>query len=125
MKTKTLKTSELAGKPLDYIVFTLAYPHLHKNVFDGQYMNYRYYDNTYQFSTQWADGGPIIERTYINVNVQRDEHGWKVSPTHRWYAQQDHRVYTAYGPTPLIAAMRCYVASKLGDVVSVPVDILE
>ena len=24
------------------------------------------------------------------------------------------------GPTPLIAAMRCYVASKLGDEVEVP-----
>jgi hypothetical protein len=25
-----------------------------------------------------------------------------------------------YGPTPLIAAMRCYVASRLGDEVDVP-----
>ena len=25
-----------------------------------------------------------------------------------------------FGPTPLIAAMRCYVASKLGDEVEVP-----
>jgi hypothetical protein len=25
-----------------------------------------------------------------------------------------------HGPTPLIAAMRCYVASKLGDEVEVP-----
>ena len=29
-----------------------------------------------------------------------------------------------YGPTPLIAAMRCYVASKLGDEVEVPVELL-
>ena len=28
------------------------------------------------------------------------------------------------GPTPLIAAMRCYVASKLGDEVNVPEDLL-
>lgn len=32
--------------------------------------------------------------------------------------EQVHRVY--FGPTPLIAAMRCYVASKLGDEVEVP-----
>lgn len=25
-----------------------------------------------------------------------------------------------YGPTPLIAALRCYVASKLGEIVEVP-----
>jgi hypothetical protein len=28
--------------------------------------------------------------------------------------------YTLDGPTPLIAAMRCYVASKLGDEVELP-----
>jgi hypothetical protein len=27
---------------------------------------------------------------------------------------------TMLGPTPLIAAMRCYVASKLGDEVDIP-----
>ncbi len=25
-----------------------------------------------------------------------------------------------HGPTPLIAAMRCYVASKLGDEIEIP-----
>ena len=29
-----------------------------------------------------------------------------------------------HGPTPLIAAMRCYVASKLGDEVEVPEELL-
>jgi hypothetical protein len=28
--------------------------------------------------------------------------------------------HIGFGPTPLIAAMRCYVASKLGDEVEVP-----
>jgi hypothetical protein len=28
-----------------------------------------------------------------------------------------------FGPTPLFAAMRCYVASKLGDEVDVPEDL--
>jgi len=27
------------------------------------------------------------------------------------------------GPTPLIAAMRCYVASRLGDTVEIPEEI--
>jgi hypothetical protein len=29
------------------------------------------------------------------------------------------------GPTPLVAAMRCYVASKMGDEVDVPEDLLQ
>ena len=27
------------------------------------------------------------------------------------------------GPTPLIAAMRCYVASKLGDEIEIPTEL--
>jgi len=30
-----------------------------------------------------------------------------------------------YGPTPLIAAMRCYVASKLGEEVEAPEELLD
>jgi hypothetical protein len=29
------------------------------------------------------------------------------------------------GPTPLVAAMRCYVASKLGDTVEIPDDLVK
>ena len=31
----------------------------------------------------------------------------------------------AFGPTPLIAAMRCFVASKLGDEVDVPDELIK
>jgi hypothetical protein len=34
------------------------------------------------------------------------------------------RVFNGYGITPLIAAMRCYVASKLGDEVEIPAGLL-
>jgi hypothetical protein len=30
-----------------------------------------------------------------------------------------------HGPTPLIAAMRCYIASKMGDEVKVPDELLQ
>ena len=66
------------------------------------------------FSTDWAQGGPIIEReriSFVSPNEVIDE--WEaIHPT------QMHN--ESYGPTPLIAAMRCYVASKLGDEVDVP-----
>lgn len=63
-------------------------------------------------STDWAQGGPIIEREHIGTyHFVLPEDGWAASVF-------DDPIYV--GPTPLIAAMRCYVASKLGDEVEVP-----
>jgi hypothetical protein len=79
------------------------------------------------YSTNWAHGGPIIEREKIDLftekgtpeswvaSVARYQNGAKLVG---WRMHQ-------YGPTPLIAAMRCYVASKLGDEVDVPDDVLK
>jgi hypothetical protein len=65
-------------------------------------------------STNWAQGGPIIEREELTLSCH-----WQ-----RPYAIKvlvgEKRVVQGNGPTPLIAAMRCYVASKLGDDIEVP-----
>ena len=69
------------------------------------------------YSTDWAHGGPIIEREGITVGP------WDTSPfmAHRGaYSTVCSRNTRMVGPTPLIAAMRCFVASKLGDAVDVP-----
>lgn len=82
-------------------------------------------------STDWAQGGPIIEREGINLEFDRE---WVYDPANadpddepdngdRWRAEYNMRgdkYVSDYGPTPLIAAMRCFVASKLGDEVEVP-----
>jgi hypothetical protein len=60
------------------------------------------------YSTVWAQGGPIIERERVGL----------VHCIDFWEAQKAENVQ--YGPTPLIAAMRCFVASKLGDEVNIP-----
>ena len=65
-------------------------------------------------STEWAQGGPIIERERICPCPSNTAAG---SP---WSATDLTGHITQFGPTPLIAAMRCYVASKLGDEVDVP-----
>jgi hypothetical protein len=65
-------------------------------------------------STNWAQGGPIIEREEISVNWASGQ--WQAHIAN----DQDEYAQIEYGPTPLIAAMRCYVASKLGDEVQVP-----
>jgi len=74
-------------------------------------------DRHYAPSTDWAQGGPIIEREGITLRnfIQGDA----------WDAELGYeRTFLESGPTPLIAAMRCYVASNLGDEVEVPEELL-
>lgn len=64
-------------------------------------------------STDWGQGGPIIEREWIDLHCVNDSLWEAECPAPGGLAMQN-------GPTPLIAAMRCFVASKLGDEVDVP-----
>lgn len=63
------------------------------------------------FSTNWAHGGPIIELERIDLEFCGEWHAMRPG---------EPRFTSGFGPTPLVAAMRCYVASKLGDEVDVP-----
>jgi hypothetical protein len=63
----------------------------------------------YHYSTDWSQGGPIIEREKITLEWTGED--WMA------YIKHDDEFF---GPTPLIAAMRCYVASKLGQNVDIP-----
>jgi len=70
-------------------------------------------------STKWGQGGPIMEKAQISVLCEPsalypDDARWKAA-----VPASDEPVYY-YGPTPMIAAMRCVVASKLGDEVELP-----
>ena len=76
----------------------------------------------YSPSTNWAQSGPIIEREFIELRPGSFI-GSNDSP--RIFAawsqnRQGDRAISGTGPTPLIAACRCYVASKLGDEVEIP-----
>ena len=112
MKLKT-KTSDLTGPALDWAVAKCEYPEQSINTALGfPYLVF----GRFNPSTDWAQGGPIIERENLSVMPAAGE-GWRSYKTHRVdWAQQCY----ADGPTPLIAAMRCYVASKLGDEVEIP-----
>ena len=65
----------------------------------------------------WSIAGPIIEREGINLDNYAKNPQWSA-----WTPAPERKSgeAQAYGPTPLIAAMRCYVASKLGDDVNIP-----
>ena len=102
-----IKTSELQGETLDLVVAHCAEWSKKFPIFtDGKPMSKGNY------TTDWALAGPIIEREKIILDIWGDE----------WLATriEDPAISEAIGPTPLIAAMRCYVASKLGDEVEVP-----
>ena len=99
-----MKTSELTGPALDWAVCKAKGEYqCPVDEYTAVWMTNR------RYSTDWLLGGPIIEREEICV----------LAPVRGlWRGRKEGR--TQYGPTPLIAAMRCYVASKLGDEVEIP-----
>ena len=97
-----IKTSELQGSALDWAVKKA----IKKD--GGYFLPSKSYKNI-SHSTDWAQGGPIIEREGIALGQTAD--GWE--------ATCDGAVYV-YGKTPLIAAMRCYAINNLGKEVEVP-----
>jgi hypothetical protein len=66
---------------------------------------------TFRPSELWEQGGPIIEREKICADYLVNG---------QWLAISRSTERQGYGPTPLIAAMRCLAASKLGDDVDIP-----
>ena len=117
-----MKTSELTGAALDWAVAKCeSYPvSMSKTgylIFCDPLIQCGPRGTQYSPSTNWSQGGPIIERKGIRIV--------KVAPT-VWGA-----VYSSgdigrehFATTPLIAAMRCYVTNELGDTVDVPPELV-
>jgi hypothetical protein len=124
-----IKTSELTGAALDWAVHIALH---------GACKGYA----EHQYSTDWSQGGPIIEREGITTAFCSGDLGeprtyWiATNEQQSWdygygpYHEQDEdrslcisKPNVTKGPTPLTAAMRCYVASKLGDAVEAPDDL--
>ena len=98
-----MKTSELTGAALDWAVAKC------EGVSWASYFKEGY-------SNDWGRGGEIIEREKIAVWSDVDG-GWFASGNEG--SSEDY-----HAETPLVAAMRCYVASKLGDEIDVPEEFL-
>ena len=111
-----VKTSELIGPALNWAVVKAS----------GQ--NAEYWLEKYASvdrrcmcespSTDWSQGGPIIESGANNLFKHNEGTEWCCACN----VQRDGyiAIITADGPTPLIAAMRCFCASRLGDEVKIP-----
>lgn len=132
-----MKTSELTGTALNWAVAKCEGVEVAKfrespSLFFGKGFD------KYHPSTDWAQGGPIIEREGIGLLFDAGSACRKPS----WFATPDNQcTRESYegeifdpafmvdesagvrGPTPLIAAMRCYVASKFGDTVEIPIEL--
>ena len=120
-----IKTSELSGAPLDWMVWSIAggpaaYPKMVGAAFlrahAGRSAKYLHP------STDDYQGGQIIDREHISTT-------WVVSsyPTIAgcWSAHiPGGNGRLLHAPTRLVTAMRCYVQIKLGDEVDVPEELL-
>jgi hypothetical protein len=101
-----MRTSELSGAALDWAVANCEGWKRELCYLNTEYPNY---------SENWSLAGPIIEREMLTViynEREEDAEGWRTIAYHTGDM--------LYGTTPLVAAMRCYVASKLGDEVQIP-----
>ena len=113
-----IKTSDLSDIALDYAVGMAIGHDMSKAVSYGSYLRIpahagSAYTVTFCPSTDWTIGGPLIEREAIEL-VPDGKGSWCAAI--RGGDEDD----VAQGPTPLIAAMRCVVASRLGDEVDIP-----
>jgi hypothetical protein len=104
-----IKTSDLEDLALDWAVTKCeGYDH---EVTSSEW-------GMWGWATDWAQGGPLIEREGMGMWMyQWNEEG---EPEVGWYAEDKDGNHVRTGPTPLIAAMRCLVASQLGDEVEIP-----
>lgn len=126
---KSIKVDEATGPVLDWLVAKCAGLEVEvKNRDDKSVVRLTNHHDmfssgarswAFEPSSNWSQGGPIIERENISLASQstRLAEFWQADIGHSSkFTQWDHK--------PLIAAMRCYVMSKLGGTVEVPEELL-
>lgn len=97
-------TEILDGKELNYAVAAaLAIETCWEN--NEDWINGNAENNNF---LDWKCGGPIIEREQISICKFSDKPGWYAIHPFLFY-----ELNRFTGPTPLIAAMRCFVESKI------------
>ena len=121
-----MKTSELTGAALNWAVAKCESIEVSGNkrglIFNalltlGHISRGQSSHQAYSPSSNWAQGGPIIEREAIQITPDEYASTWAA------YMTNEGEPYEGTGPTPLIAAMRCYVASKMGDEIELPTEL--
>lgn len=100
-----MKVSELSGAKLDYWVYRALHGK-HLADFTG---------GTVPFSTDGRWGMPIIE--HEGITIEPNPYGLKLWAACSGPGPRDAEPFWIWkdGATPLIAAMRCFIASKFGE----------
>ena len=105
-----MKVADAIGAQLDWMVAKC------EGALPGSYDDWK--QTWPRYSTDWAQGGPIIERERISIRQ------WTNVPLVHAYMPQDNAPWVSDGTSPLVAAMRCFCCSKLGDEVDVPEELM-
>ena len=96
-----IKTCLLEGHALNYAVCVAEL---------GYGTEYRFR----RYSTDYSEGGVLIERE--GISTVKMASGWMASVG----SVHDSRSIWIAGSSQLVAAMRCYVATKLGEEIEIP-----
>lgn len=141
-----IKTSELSGIALDWAVAKCeGLPIRHDPMNFGPAFaeggfwiwdergpigkrDYRLIGRQYSPSNNWSQGGPIIERGQLCVGYKHQpdpNHAPLLDSETICWARTTSGGHLSYGPTPLVAAMRCFCQAKFGDEIEIPDELLE
>ena len=127
-----IKTSELNDRALNFAVAKcLANVHedavLNGTIMHGWWISGLFTDpncwirnDEFNPSTNWEQGGPILERRKLDSFWNQTSERWSVAG----WDERAKREVTEWGDTLLEASMRCYVASTMGDEVEIPYELL-
>ena len=110
-----IKTEDLTGAALDWAVAKCSF-------IEGTARSLIAAD-VKPYSTSWQEGGPIIEREIHSIT----DTTMRSDMSFAWEAKIHVGAglcVRMHGPTPLIAAMRCFVASKMGDTIDIPEELV-
>ncbi len=125
-----VKTSELSGAALDWAVAKVEGQQYSRIChFDGD-VNATYLE-TLDYSTDWSQGGPLIDKFCSRLSSNGDrsgpdpETGNHYDDPSPWSACAGFTAGYGQGKTALIAACRAIVAAHLGDTVSVPAELVQ
>lgn len=129
---KTVKVAELSGLSLCYAVSMIENPHLVWGITSGIHAHSPVIvipdmpePDCYSPYTDWAMCGPIIEREKITIRYTGSLLGFCAHmKTGNGKFTELPPDFVQYANKPLIAAMRCYVASKMGEEVEIPDNLL-
>lgn len=114
-----IKTYELTGFALDWAVAKAEGHTEDCNSWLYEATLTEIEEGSFKPSTDWSQGGPIIEREGISIaHKPIDARGlWHAVMGKNRFLSPD---YEGFGETPLTAAMRCFVAKELGGTVDIP-----